>query len=76
MKLATILVIWSIRSAFDFEEESMNSIKKPHAAQIIAICLLSKGESQNGIVDSKIAQIRTGEGKSIVLTTLAIYFAR
>lgn len=48
---------------------------KPHPAQVVAICLLTS-RAMGDDHRSKLAQILTGEGKSLVLATLGIFFAK
>lgn len=48
----------------------------PHAAQIMVILLLlGISEDQKGLLKNRLAEIKTGEGKSIVLGGLACYLA-
>lgn len=45
---------------------------KPHPAQIVSILLLT---DQTKEVSNKLVELKTGEGKSIVLAGLCCYFA-
>ena len=59
----------------DSEIEEEEELIKPHPAQIVAILLLTTKSYFEQQYRSKLAQILTGEGKSLVLATLGIYYA-
>jgi preprotein translocase subunit SecA len=77
-RLAIILAVWSLqKKAKNFNDIQLNNEEgesidiNPHPVQVAALLLLTTKQQ-----DSQLVQILTGEGKSIVLATLAIYIAK
>ena len=78
--IATIFAVWTIlRSSTAFENASKDeeALLTPKASQVLWILrLLGIGSStDDGCMDSHLAQIRTGEGKSVTLGALATFYA-
>jgi hypothetical protein len=81
--LAIILAVWSLEEKaknFDNDDIQLNNEEgesleiNPHPVQVVALLLLTKTTGSE--LRSQLIQILTGEGKSIVLATLAIYIAK
>ncbi len=83
-RIAIILAVWSLlekaknlddqdRHFRNYEEGEWVDIS-PHPVQVVALLLLTM-TSPTDELKSQLVQILTGEGKSIVLATLAIYIA-
>ena len=76
---AHIFSLWTLSKAehyFDAEglDDQKNYLVQPHAAQVVAIFrLLSIGDTQEDLINN-LVEIRTGEGKSIVLAVTAVIF--
>jgi len=74
--LARVFALWTLQNAkYYFEVEGLNDTQhylfQPHAAQVIAIFrMLSIGDKKEELM-SNLAEIGTGEGKSIVLGVTA-----
>jgi SecA DEAD-like domain len=85
---ALLFGYWSLRSMNSFVREHqndrnllvgddpMNLLKKPHAAQVVAVwMLLNCQESRSQVLKSHMCELKTGEGKSIVLGVTATILA-
>ena len=75
--VAKIFALWSIITA-EVEEEEVTILYKPHAAQVICIFLLlcfDKPSTDKIIAVNRLAEVKTGEGKSITLAVLSMYLA-
>jgi hypothetical protein len=80
-RLAIILAVWSLQEKaknptedIQLNNEEGESIEiNPHPVQVAALLLLTRNPDE---LKSQLAQILTGEGKSIVLATLAIFIAK
>lgn len=79
--LARIFALWSISSSFSDESGNLGIGEvcyKAHAAQVICILIILSMDNSNDrqvIRFNRLAEVKTGEGKSIVLAALSIYFA-
>ena len=72
--MAEILALWTIKKANVSDDEAVEFLYEPHPAQVIAMFLiLGICGSLNEQLDSRIAQVLTGEGKSVVLGALSCY---
>ncbi len=75
--LAHLFAIWTLRDSKAYfsagDNPDRNFLKKPHAAQIVAI-LLQLG-CEHGQLVSHLSQILTGEGKSVVMALTAAVLA-
>jgi len=77
--LAYIFAEWTITNAssfFDAEDsdDRESYLLKPHPAQVISIFRILKIDERENL-DNHLVQIKTGEGKSVVLGVLSIFFA-
>jgi hypothetical protein len=68
-----IFALWTISKATTTNGE-VEFLYSPHPAQVIAI-LLILGVSSDNMLGNRLAQVLTGEGKSVVLAGLACYLA-
>ncbi len=74
--LASILAVWSIKKTYYGHNQQIICKTLPHPVQILALILLIERAKPSLKVLSQLAQINTGEGKSIILATMATYYAR
>jgi len=74
--LAEIFALWTI-STSTIDDGVVYFYYQPHAAQVITIFLTLSFEEDEDPRDltSKMAQVGTGEGKSVVLAGLSSYLA-
>jgi hypothetical protein len=72
--VAGIFALWAILKA-DIFEGDVEFTLEPHPTQITALILLLGISRPDESLSSRLAQIGTGEGKSIVLAGLASYLA-
>ena len=75
--LAHIFALWTLKnSAFYFEADKQNSyLFKPHPAQIISIFRVLSIDNGKAQLENNLAQIGTGEGKSVTLAAVASILA-
>jgi len=80
---AHLFAFWSLESVNSFSdgnggasEASINFLRKPHAAQVVAVwTMLNYKEPGNFILKNQMCELQTGEGKSIVLGVTATILA-
>jgi hypothetical protein len=72
--LAGIFALWAILKAETYEEEVEYTIE-PHPTQITTLILLLGISHPDEKQANRLAQVGTGEGKSIVLAGLSCYLA-
>ena len=75
--LAKIFALWSIVTA-EVEGDEIDILYCPHAAQVISIFLLlcfDQPQGESIIASNRLAEIKTGEGKSISLAVISIYLS-
>eukprot|EP00977_Amphora_coffeiformis_P003535 scaffold674_cov130-Amphora_coffeaeformis.AAC.14 len=79
---AQIFAYWSLSFSNDFTKSSESSedaqryLMRPHPAQVIAVWLLVNANCQDFMsLESRLAEVKTGEGKSIILGVTAIILA-
>eukprot|EP01038_Epipyxis_sp_PR26KG_P010639 gene10639-14288_t len=66
--LAMVFATWTLQSAADYFSMGADYMKKPHPVQVIGILLmLDNTPRKNLSLANNLAQISTGEGKSVVL---------
>ena len=78
--LAKIFALWSITASKEEADGDSEFIicYKAHAAQIICVLIMIGVDSDMGsraIDVNRLSEVKTGEGKSIILAGLSIYFA-
>jgi hypothetical protein len=71
--IAMIFALWTISKSTK-TNEGIEFLYNPHPAQIITILLILGASTTNGL-GNRLAQVLTGEGKSVVLAGLACYLA-
>lgn len=72
--LGCLFALWSILEAADGTVREKTMLRKPHATQILSILRLI-GIDHKGNVVNHLAQVKTGEGKSISLGIIAALYA-
>lgn len=78
--LAKIFALWSIIASKE-ESDDQSEIMicyKAHAAQILCVIIMigvDQNLGTNLMKHNRLSEVKTGEGKSIVLAVLSIYFA-
>jgi hypothetical protein len=72
--LAGIFALWAILKAETYDGEVEFTIE-PHPTQITTLILLLGISHPNEAASNRLAQVGTGEGKSIVLAGLSSYLA-
>jgi hypothetical protein len=74
--LAEIFAMWSIMNA-SVSDNGVEYNYDPHPAQVIAMFLILGicGDTNNGKLGNRLAEVLTGEGKSVVLAGLSSYLA-
>ena len=85
---AHVFAFWSLQSMNSFcqerlndndgleNEKSMDFLRKPHAAQVVAVWkMLNFKEPRYHSVENQLCELKTGEGKSIVLGVTATILA-
>ena len=72
--LAGIFAVWAILNSETYEGDVEFKIE-PHSTQITTIIILLGISHPEGKQSNRLAQVGTGEGKSIVLAGLSSYLA-
>ena len=72
--LAYLFAIWTLRDSKAYfsnsDDQDRNVLKKPHAAQVVAIFLKLNIAGEHGVINH-LTEVLTGEGKSIVVAVQA-----
>ena len=76
--LANIFALWTLTKSdlkLVLESKDYEYLMKPHPVQVLSIFRLLSAERPNKNIENHLAEIKTGEGKSITLGVCAIIFA-
>jgi hypothetical protein len=71
--IAMIFALWTISKSTK-TNEGIEFLYNPHPAQVVTILLILGASTTNGL-GNRLAQVLTGEGKSVILAGLACYLA-